>query len=59
MIIVSTFVGYLAGGLSGGLLMTLGIFLPTFVFPICLHRYLVAIAENPRIRPLLLGVTPV
>jgi chromate transporter len=57
LIIFSTFVGYLAGGLSGGLLMTLGIFLPAFFFPIFLHRSLVAIAENPRIRPFLLGVT--
>jgi chromate transporter len=57
LIIFSTFVGYLAGGLGGALLMTLGIFLPAFVFPIFLHRYLVAIAENPRIRPFLLGVT--
>jgi chromate transporter len=56
LIIFSTFVGYLAGGLSGALLMTLGIFIPAFVFPIFLHRYLVAIAENPRIRPFLLGV---
>ena len=36
--------------------MTLGIFLPAFVFPIFFHRALVAIAENPRIRPFLLGV---
>ena len=57
LIIFSTFVGYLAGGLTGALLMTLGIFIPAFVFPIFLHRYLVAIAENPRIRPFLLGVT--
>ena len=56
LIIFSTFVGYLAGGLGGGLAMTLGIFLPAFVFPIFLHRSLVAIAENPRIRPFLLGV---
>ncbi len=55
-IIFSTFVGYLAGGMSGGLLMTLGIFLPAFVFPIFLHSGLVAIAENPRVRPFLLGV---
>lgn len=33
------------------------IFIPAFVFPIFLHRHLVAIAENPRIRPFLLGVT--
>jgi chromate transporter len=56
-IIFSTFVGYVAGGLSGALLMTLGIFLPAFLFPIYLHRQLVAVAENRRIRPLLLGVT--
>jgi len=56
LIIFSTFVGYIAGGLGGGLAMTLGIFLPAFVLPIFLHRYLVAIAENQRIRPFLLGV---
>jgi chromate transporter len=56
LIIFSTFVGYLAGGLVGGLAMTLGIFLPAFVFPIFFHRGLVALAENPRIRPFLLGV---
>ena len=56
LIIFSTFVGYLAGGLSGALLMTLGIFLPAFVFPIFLHRYLVAIAENERLHPFLIGV---
>ena len=56
LIIFSTFVGYLAGGLGGALVMTLGIFLPAFVLPIFFHRGLVAIAENPRIRPFLLGV---
>ena len=56
LIIFSTFVGYLAGGLGGGLAMTFGIFLPAFVFPIFLHGFLVAIAENERIRPFLLGV---
>jgi chromate transport protein ChrA len=34
----------------------LGIFLPAFVFPIFLHRYLVALADNERLRPFLLGV---
>jgi chromate transporter len=56
MIIFSTFVGYLAGGLGGGLAITVGIFLPAFVFPIFFHHGLVALAENPRIRPFLLGV---
>jgi chromate transporter len=56
LIIFSTFVGYIAGGLGGALAMTVGIFIPAFVFPIYCHRWLVGIAENPRIRPFLLGV---
>jgi chromate transporter len=56
LIIFSTFVGYLAGGLGGAFAMTVGIFLPAFVFPIFFHHYLVAIAENERLRPFLLGV---
>jgi chromate transporter len=56
LIIFSTFVGYIAGGLTGALAITFGIFLPAFVLPIFLDRGLVAIAENPRIRPFLLGV---
>jgi chromate transporter len=56
LIIFSTFVGYLAGGLGGGLAMTVGIFLPAFVLPIFFHRFLVAAAENERIRAFLLGV---
>jgi chromate transporter len=56
LIIFSTFVGYVAGGLTGALVMTLGIFLPAFVFPIFFHRQLVAVAENVRLHPFLLGV---
>jgi chromate transporter len=56
LIIFSTFVGYIAGGLGGALAMTLGIFLPAFVLPIFFHRQLVAVAENERIHPFLLGV---
>ena len=56
LIIFSTFVGYVAGGLAGALAMTLGIFLPAFVFPIFFHRQLVAVAENARLHPFLLGV---
>jgi chromate transporter len=56
LIIFSTFVGYLAGGLVGALLITLGIFIPAFVFPIFFHRHLVAIAENERLHQFLLGV---
>jgi chromate transporter len=56
LIIFSTFVGYIAGGLVGGLVMTLGIFIPAFVFPVFFHRQLVGIAENDRLHPFLLGV---
>jgi chromate transporter len=56
LIIFATFVGYLAGGFVGALVITLGIFLPAFVFPIFLHRQLVAISENPRLHLFLLGV---
>ena len=56
LIIFSTFIGYLAGGLVGALVITLGIFIPAFVFPIFFHRQLVAIAENQRLHLFLLGV---
>ena len=56
LIIFSTFVGYLAGGLLGGIVITFGIFLPAFVFPVFFHRQLVAVAENERLRPFLLGI---
>jgi len=55
-IIISTFVGYLAGGLAGGLAMTFGIFLPAFVLPIFFHRQWVALAENERLHAFLIGV---
>jgi chromate transporter len=56
LIIFATFIGYLAGGLVGALVITLGIFIPAFLFPIYLHRQLVAIAENERLHLFLLGV---
>lgn len=56
LIIFSTFVGYIAGGMTGALVMTLGIFLPAFLLPIFFHRQLVAVAENDRLHPFLLGV---
>jgi chromate transporter len=57
MIIFATFVGYLAGGVGGAVLITVGVFLPAFVFPLFLHRQLVAASGDERLRPFLLGVT--
>jgi chromate transporter len=56
LIIFSTFVGYMAGDLAGGVTMTIGVFLPAFILPIFFHRRLVALADNRRARPFLLGV---
>jgi chromate transporter len=56
LVIFSTFVGYLAGGIAGAMAITLGVFLPAFLLPILLHRQLVAIADSPRVRAFLLGV---
>ncbi len=56
LVIFSTFIGYLTGGLAGSLAITVGIFLPAFVLPIFFHRTLVAIAENRRLQPFLFGV---
>ena len=56
LIIFSTFVGYIAGGMAGAFAITLGIFLPAFVLPIFFHRQLVRIADNARIQPFLLGI---
>ena len=36
--------------------MTVGIFIPAFVFPIFFHRQLVKLAENERLHSFLLGV---
>ena len=57
LIIFATFIGYLAGGAGGAVLITVGVFLPAFVFPLYLHRQLVAASADERLRPFLLGVT--
>jgi chromate transporter len=56
MIIFSTFIGYITGGLAGAFAITVGIFLPAFLFPIFFHRQLVWLANNERLHPFLLGV---
>ncbi len=40
LIIFGTFLGYMADGITGALLMTLGIFIPAFAFTLIGHRYL-------------------
>ena len=56
LIIFSTFVGYVAGGMAGALAMTLGIFLPGLRLPDLLPPRAGRDRREPRIRPFLLGV---
>lgn len=56
LIIFSTFVGYFGGGPVGALAMTLGVFLPAFLFSILFHRHLEAVIHNPTLHNFLEGV---
>jgi chromate transporter len=57
LIVFATFVGYLAGGLVGALVMTVAIFLPAFAITLLGHRTLERIVDAPRIHRVLDLVT--
>jgi chromate transporter len=57
LIIFGTFVGYVAGGLPGGLAMTFGIFLPAFAITLVGHETLERVVENRSLHDFLDGVT--
>jgi chromate transporter len=56
LIIFSTFVGYVAGGVAGAVAMTVAIFLPAFGFTLLFGDQLAAIVDNRELRTLLKGV---
>lgn len=57
LIIFGTFLGFVADGMVGALLMTLGIFAPAFAFTLLGHKYLELVIENKALHGALDGVS--
>lgn len=53
----ATFAGYIINGPAGGLLATLGIFLPSFFISLFLHRVLTSARKNDKLRTFLDGLS--
>lgn len=56
LIIFATFAGYAAGGLTGAVAMTVGVFLPAFAFSMIFYDRLETIVSEPRVRAALDGI---
>lgn len=56
LVVLGTFLGQLAGGIPGALVMSLGIFAPAFAFAILGHRLFERIAHARRLQSFLDGV---
>jgi chromate transporter len=57
LVIFGTFVGYVGGGLWGGLALTVGIFLPAFAFTLIGHNLMERLIANTALHSFLDGVT--
>jgi len=57
LIIFSTFVGYIGGGVLGAILVTVAIFTPAFAFTLIGHEYLERLVDNKSAHAFLDGVT--
>lgn len=57
LIIFSTFVGYIGGGLSGAVIITVAIFAPAFAFTMIGHDYLERLINNQSAHAFLDGIT--
>lgn len=56
LVIFGTYLGYLAEGMTGAVLVTLGIFIPAFLFTMLGHSYLERIVENKALHGFLDGI---
>lgn len=56
LVIFGTYLGFLADGLTGAVLVTLGIFIPAFSFTLIGHNWLEKAVENPSLHGILDGV---
>jgi chromate transporter len=57
VVITTGFIGYLARGLSGAVLASLGVFLPCYLFVILPAPFYARFADNPRLKAFVDGVT--
>jgi chromate transporter len=57
LIIFSTFVGYVGGGILGAVLITIAIFFPSFAFTMIGHEYVEKLVDNQSAHAFLDGVT--
>ena len=57
LIIFSTFVGYIGGGVPGAIIITFAVFAPAFAFTMIGHETLERLIENPAVHAFLDGVT--
>jgi chromate transporter len=53
----TTFVGYIGGGVTGAILATLFVFLPSFVFVLCGARYVEHVSHNRVVQETLAGIS--
>lgn len=57
VVIMATFVGYLAAGVAGAVLASFGVFAPVWVFNVVIGRLFLRHRQNPQVRAFVKGAT--
>jgi chromate transporter len=57
VVIMATFVGYLAAGVAGAVLASFGVFAPVWVFNVVIGRIFLRHRQNPQVRAFVKGAT--